>query len=156
MLQLQSTDEIRVPLAPGAVAFLSPIDSIAWLKAQGASRQVAAEGGEDVGVRARHAMIASLVHTGLRRLEGVADVDGSPIEGAPSPGQIDGLLGWFPAYSALETIYAGPILEAQAEKNASAPSQGGSSTPRAATVTATAAKPKKKRAKAGAKSAPQG
>lgn len=150
MLQLPSTDTVRVPLGAGAVAILLPIDSLAWLKAQGAARAVRMDGGEDIGVRARQAMIASLVHTGLRGLEGVAGDDGVAIEGVPAPEQIDRLLKWFPAYEALETEYAGPILEAQAEKNGFAPSLGGSSTPRAAKATVKAVKPRKSRAKSAA------
>lgn len=179
MLQLPSTDTVRVPLGAGAVAILLPIDSLAWLKAQGAARAVRLEGGDDVGVRARQAMIASLVHTGIRGLEGVGDENGNPVEPTPDrwfdgegrqisaelaaalpegearlvEGTVTQLLKWFPAYEALETVYAGPILEAQAEKNGFAPSQDTSSTLTAGTDTAKGATRKKTRVKAAAKSA---
>jgi hypothetical protein len=156
MLTLQPPERLRIPLADGAVAVLDPVSSLSWLKAQGMARAARAAVEEaDASAASRFAMIASLIHSGLREVEGVADIDGAPITGQPSEDQIDRLLAWFPAYEALEQGYAGPILEAQAEKNAFAPSRGGSSTPRAVTPTAEAARPAKP-ANGDAASAPKG
>lgn len=151
-MQLKSFDPVRIDLGPGAVAICDPIQPHDYLRAKGLARDLVLAAGEglphDLHSRYRCAMIGALVHRpdpdapperlgGLRALEGVADIDGSPIEGQPTPEQIDRLLGWYPAYEAFERQYAGPLLEAEAEKNGLSPSQGGSSTPRAATATAT-------------------
>lgn len=155
-MQLKSFDPVRIDLGPGAVAICDPIQPHDYLRAKGLARDLVLAAGEgqphDLHSRYRCAMIGALVHRpdpdapperlgGLRALEGVADADGSPIEGQPTAEQIDRLLGWYPAYEAFERQYAGPLLEAEAEKNGLSPSQGGSSTPRAATATATDASP---------------
>ena len=151
-MQLKSLTPIRIELEPGAVAICDPIQPHDYLRAKGLARDLVLAAGEgephDLHSRYRCALIGFLVHRpdpdapperpgGLRALEGVADIDGSPIEGQPSAEQIDRLLGWYPAYEAFERQYAGPLLEAEAEKNGLSPSQGGRSTPRAATATAT-------------------
>lgn len=141
MLKLSSPDPVRIRLADGAFAICDPISSVDYLRAQAAMRDVLLAGGDDIRATARFALISNLVHHGVRGLEGVADVDGSPIEGQPNEEQIDRLLAWFPAYESFEREYAGPILEAEAEKNGLSPSRGGSSTPRAAKATAEAASP---------------
>lgn len=156
-MQLKSFDPVRINLGPGAVAICDPIQPHDYMRAKGQARDLVLGSGEgephDLHSRYRCALIGFLVHRpdpdapperlgGLRTLEGVADVDGSPIEGQPTAEQIDRLLGWYPAYEAFERQYAGPLLEAEAEKNGLSPSQGGSSTPRAATATATDASPK--------------
>jgi len=155
-MQLKSFAPVRIDLGPGAVAVCDPIQPHDYLRAKGLARDLVLAAGEgephDLHSRYRCALIGALVHRpdpdapperrgGLRALEGVADSDGSPIEGQPTPEQIDQLLGWFPAYEAFERQYAGPLLEAEAEKNGLSPSQGGNSTPRAATATATDASP---------------
>jgi hypothetical protein len=142
MHQLQSDDPIRVDLFPGAFAMMAPITSADWLKARQAAREAiasAAPEDPDLGIRIRTALLRSLVQSGIRTLDGVADVDGTPIEGRPTEEQVDRLLAWWPAYESLERLYAGPINEAEAEKNGFAPSPGGNSTPRAAKATAGAA-----------------
>lgn len=154
MLQLQSSDTVRIPLGSGAFAVLAPIDSVAWMNGQAAARAAAAAAeGEDSQARIRYALIASLAHENLQALEGVADIDGTSIEGQPTAEQIDRLLSWFPAYRALEAEYAGPMLEAQSEKNASAPSLDGSSIQTGATDTAEGATPTETPAKPDAGSA---
>lgn len=158
MLKLPSPDPVRIPLAQGAVAVMRPIETPDWLRARAAVREAVASAAEDdpeAGRRLRTVLIRELVQGGVVALEGVADADGSPIEGKPTPEQVDRLLGWFPAYEAFEVEYAGPILEAQAEKNGLSPSPAGSSSPAGATTTAAAASPGK-RAKRAAKSAPRG
>lgn len=166
-MQLKSFDPVRIDLGPGAVAICDPIQPHDYLRAKGLARDLVLAAGEsaphDLHSRYRCAVIGALVHRpdpdapterlgGLRALEGVADADGSPIEGQPTPEQIDRLLGWYPFYEAFERQYAGPLLEAEAEKNGLSPLQGGSSTPRAAKATAKAA-PRAKKASGAAKSA---
>lgn len=155
-MQLKSLEPVRIDLGPGAVAVCDPIQPHDYLRAKGRARDLVLAAGEgephDLYSRYRCALIAALVHRpgddapperpgGLRALEGVADVDGSPIEGQPTAAQVDRLLAWYPAHEAFERQYAGPLLEAEAEKNGLSPSQGGSSTPRAAKATAEDASP---------------
>jgi len=143
MHQLQSDDPVRVDLFPGAFAMMAPITSTDFLRARQATREVLAEaeeGDPDTGLKLRTALIRSLVQAGIHSVEGVADVDGTAIEGRPSEEQVDRLLAWFPAYESFERLYAGPILEAEAEKNALSPSRNTSSAG-AATTTAKAASP---------------
>lgn len=158
MLKLPSPELVRIPLGEGAVAILRPIETPDWLKARAAVREAVAvtdEADPHAGVKFRTALIGALVRGGIQSLEGVADADGSPIEGQPTEEQVDRLLGWYPAYETLEREYAGPILEAEAEKNGFSPSPAGSSSPAGATNTAAAASPGKKGRRA-ARSVPQG
>ena len=158
MLKLPSADLVRISLGEGAVAILRPIETPDWLKARAAVREAVAATDDDdphAGVKFRTALIGALVRGGIQSLEGVADADGSPIEGQPTDEQVDRLLGWWPAYEALEREYAGPILEAEAEKNGFSPSPAGSSSPAGATTTAADASPDGP-ANPDAESAPQG
>lgn len=151
-------EPLRIPLAAGAVAVMRPVETPDWLKARAAVREAVAateEDDPDAGIKFRTVLIRELVHGGILSLEGVADADGAAIEGKPSPEQVDRLLAWFPAYESFERLYAGPILEAQAEKNGLSPSPAGSSSPAGATTTAADASPATP-AKPGAESAPQG
>lgn len=139
-MQLKSFDPVRINLGPGAVAICDPIQPHDYMRAKGQARDLVLGSGEgephDLHSRYRCALIGFLVHRpdpdapperlgGLRTLEGVADVDGSPIEGQPTAEQIDRLLGWYPAYEAFERQYAGPLLEAEAEKTACRPRKVG-------------------------------
>lgn len=148
MLKLNpSAEPFWLTLTDGARARMKPIDTAAYLMAQSASRDVvrAVPEGEPVGpevlAAARVAFTRSLVLSGLVDWEGVGDQKGKATP--PTPERVDALLQFFPAFEIFEREYAGPLLEAQAEKKGWSPSRGGTSTRKGATPTARAARPAK-------------
>ncbi len=145
MLTLNPTPEpFWIDLPEGARVQMRPISTPAYLEAQEASREVlrevdpAAKASAGQLVQAQVAFTRALVQRGVVAWEGIGDAKGKPV--APSPEAIDRLLDWYPAFAVFERQYAGPQLEAQAEKKGSAPSPGGSSTRKGATRTAAPAR----------------
>ena len=65
-------------------------------------------------VAAGAAFTRSLARSGIVAWEGVGDANGKPVD--PSPAAIDQLLEIWPAFDAIDRLYAGPALTASHEK----------------------------------------
>lgn len=148
MLNLNPDPE-WLDLLPGVRARFKPLSTSMFIRARARSWAVVRaadlpeerdgvdpDAMEDIQYRARRALVESVARDGLVEWDGVLEA-GNPV--APTPDLIAALLDNYSAFESIERKYLGPLLEAEAEKNASSPSPGGSSTPRAAKATATAA-----------------
>lgn len=139
-------------LMPGVRAEFRPLTTAMFIRAREKSRAVVRAADlpdereavdpdvmAEVQYGARRALVESVTLAGLIAWEGVGDAEGDPVE--PTPDWVAALLDNYAAFESIERKYLGPLLEAEAEKNASSPSPGGTSTPRAAKTTAAAASP---------------
>lgn len=141
---------IRHELLPGVIVEFDPITTPAYLRAREAAKAAvrAEPDHEDVRAKAQVAFVKSLCETGIRSWEGVGDENGAIVEPTRDrwegegdaavliPGEISKLLDYYPAFESIERLYAGPVLEAEAEKNGSSPSRTGSSATAIATAEA--------------------
>lgn len=128
-------------ILPGVRVQLAPVTPAAFILAREQARRVFQEGDDDAQVNAQVAFTHYLASRGIVAWEGVGDADGEPVpptrdEGIKDAsgevvevrkGTITLLLENYSAYESIDRLYVGPVLDQEAEKNASSPSRTGPS-----------------------------
>lgn len=117
MLKLdpQSAEPFWLDVLPGVRIRFRPVSVAAMLIARAAAGEALKAGGEQAMIAAGAAFTRALAQTGIAEWEGIGDAAGKPVE--PGKETIDQLLDLWPAFEAIDRLYAGPALTRLDEKN---------------------------------------
>ncbi|MEZ0252615.1 MAG: hypothetical protein ACAH20_16910 [Methylobacteriaceae bacterium] len=128
MIKLSSatTEPFWLDLLPGVRVKVRPISVASMLVAREAvGRIYLDEDKTDLSARASITLVRELARRGIVEWEGVGTAEGEP---APVTTEtVDALLDHWPAYDALDALYATPALRRDEEKNGSSNSPDGTS-----------------------------
>lgn len=118
MLKLDraSTEPFWLDILPGVRIRFKPVSVAAMLIARAAAADALKSGGDAGMIEAGAAFTRSLALSGIAAWEGIGDAAGEPVE--PDRETILQLLDLWPAFDAIDRLYAGPALVRLEEKNA--------------------------------------
>ena len=117
MLRLDplSAEPFWLDILPGVRIRFRPVSVAAMLTARAAAAEALKVGGDAAMIEAGAAFTRSLALSGIAAWEGIGDAAGKPVE--PDRASILQLLDLWPAFEAIDRLYAGPALVRLDEKN---------------------------------------
>lgn len=117
MLKLDplSAEPFWLDILPGVRIRFRPVSVAAMLTARAAAADALKPGGAQAMAEAGAAFTRSLALSGILAWEGIGDAAGKPVD--PGETTIPQLLDVWPAFEAIDRLYAGPALMRLDEKN---------------------------------------